>query len=168
VAFRPQWAALGGGTLIGAASVRFHLIDRIDEWVPAKRVRARKLTSYSEDYWEQTEAGLLMPAPFLWEALCQAGSWLIMISTDRRKRAALLSIGSVDWLGEVGPGAVLEMVGECESFGEETAVVSGHVSSDGVKVLEAKDIMCALIDAGDLADLDDTERLQKMLTRVED
>jgi 3-hydroxyacyl-[acyl-carrier-protein] dehydratase len=74
----------------------------------------------------------------------------------------------VDWLGEVGPGAVLEMVGECESFGEESAVVSGHVSSDGVTVLEAKDIMCALIDAGDLADLDDTERLQKMLTRAED
>lgn len=148
--------------------MRFHLIDRIDEWEPAKRVRARKLTSYSEDYWEETENGLLMPAPFLLEALCQAGSWLIMISTDRRKRAALLSIGSVDWLGEVGPGAVLEMVGECESFGEESAVVSGHVSSDGVRVLEAKDIMCALIDAGDLADLDDTERLQKMLTRAED
>ena len=36
---------------------------------------------------------------------------------------------------------------------------------DGRPVLEAKDIMCALIDAGDLADLDDTERLQKMLTR---
>jgi len=35
-------------------------------------------------------------------------------------------------------------------------------------VLEAKDIMCALIDADQLADLDDTERLQKMLTRAED
>jgi 3-hydroxyacyl-[acyl-carrier-protein] dehydratase len=148
--------------------MRFHLIDRVDEWEPAKRVRARKLTSLSEDYWEQTENGPVMPAPFLLEALCQAGSWLIMISTDRRKRAALLSIGSVDWLGEVAPGAVLEMVGECESFGEESAVVSGHVSADGVTVLEAKDIMCALIDAGDLADLDETERLQKMLTRAED
>jgi len=148
--------------------MRFHLIDRIDAWEPAKSVRARKLTSFSEDYWEQTENGPLMPAPFVLEALCQAGSWLIMITTERRKRAALLSVGSVDWLGEVGPGAVLEMVGECESFGEESAVVSGYVTCDGVRVLEAKDIMCALIDAGELADLDDTERLQKMLTRAED
>jgi hypothetical protein len=31
--------------------------------------------------------------------------------------------------------------------------------------MEAKDIMCALIDAAELADLDDTARLQKMLTR---
>jgi hypothetical protein len=34
-------------------------------------------------------------------------------------------------------------------------------------VLEANEIMCALIDADTLADLDDTERLQKMLTRAE-
>jgi hypothetical protein len=41
------------------------------------------------------------------------------------------------------------------------------VTSDGRPILEAKDIMCTLIDADDLADLDDTHRLQKMLTRSE-
>jgi 3-hydroxyacyl-[acyl-carrier-protein] dehydratase len=51
---------------------------------------------------------------------------------------------------------------------DEVAVVSGKVTVDGSPVLEAKDIMCALIDADQLADLDDTERLQKMLTRAED
>ena len=40
-------------------------------------------------------------------------------------------------------------------------------NAGGSSVLEAKDIMCALIDADQLADLDDTERLQKMLTRAE-
>ena len=39
---------------------------------------------------------------------------------------------------------------------------------DGETILEASDVMCALIDADTLADLDDTERLQKMLTRAED
>jgi hypothetical protein len=34
--------------------------------------------------------------------------------------------------------------------------------------MESKDIMCALIPAGDLADLDDTARLQKMLVRVKE
>jgi 3-hydroxyacyl-[acyl-carrier-protein] dehydratase len=147
--------------------VRFHLIDRVDSYEPSKSVRARKLTSLSEDFWEEDDGGgLAMPHPFVLEALCQAATWLIMISTERAKRAALLSIGSVDWHGAVRPGDVLEMVGEVGSFGTETAVVSGHVSVDGQTVLEAQDVMCALIDADTLADLDDTRRLQEMLTRA--
>lgn len=148
--------------------MRFHLIDRVDAYEQSKSVRARKVTSLSEDYWEKDEGGeLAMPPPFVLEALCQAATWLIMITTERAKRAALLSIGSVGWHGEVRPGDVLEMVGEVGSFGAETAVVSGYVSVEGRRVLEAQDIMCALIDADTLADLDDTKRLQGMLTRAE-
>jgi 3-hydroxyacyl-[acyl-carrier-protein] dehydratase len=148
--------------------VRFHLIDRVDEWEPAKSVRARKVTSYSEDYWEGEGDDLTMPPPFVLEALCQAGTWLIMITTDRKKRAALLSVGSVEWHRDVRPGDVMVMEGTCDSFGEDTAVVSGRVTVDDELILEASDVMCALIDADTLADLDDTERLQKMLTRAED
>jgi 3-hydroxyacyl-[acyl-carrier-protein] dehydratase len=147
--------------------VRFHLIDRVDSFEQSKSVRARKVTSLSEDYWEQDDGRLAMPPPFVLEALCQAATWLIMISTERAKRAALLSIGSVDWHEHVRPGEILEMVGEIGSFGSETAVVSGHVSVAGRTVLEAQDIMCALIDADTLADLDDTKRLQDMLTRAQ-
>lgn len=148
--------------------MRFHLIDRVDSYEPSKSVRARKVTSLSEEYWEEDgEGGLVMPPPFVLEALCQAATWLIMISTERAKRAALLSIGSVDWHGDIRPGDILEMVGEVGSFGSETAVVSGQVSVEGRTVLEAQDIMCALIDADTLADLEDTKRLQDMLTRAE-
>jgi 3-hydroxyacyl-[acyl-carrier-protein] dehydratase len=146
--------------------MRFHLIDRVIEWEPGASVLGRKLTSRSEEFWEQDGDDLRMPPPLVLEALCQAGTWLVMITTDRRKRAALLSIGSVDFLAEVRPGDVLELHGRVESMSDEVAVVSGHVTADGTTVLEAKDIMCALIDAGDLADLDDTERLQTMLTRA--
>jgi 3-hydroxyacyl-[acyl-carrier-protein] dehydratase len=147
--------------------VRFHLIDRVDSWEPKKSVRARKLTSRSEDYWEEVGGELRMPPPFVLEAFCQAGTWLIMISTERRKRAALLQVGSVTWHREIRPGDVLVMEGETSSFGDQTAVLSGRVTVDGETVLECDDVMCALIDAGDHADLDDTERLQKMLTRAE-
>ena len=58
------------------------------------------------------------------------------------------------------------MEGRIETMSDETGIVSGQVTTDdGRKVLEAADIMCALIDADRLADLDDTERLQQMLTR---
>jgi len=147
--------------------MRFHLIDRVDACDPGKAVRARKLTSYSEDYWEERGGELRMPPPFVLEAFCQAGTWLIMITTERRKRAALLQVGSVAWQRDVRPGEVLTMEGEVDSFGEETAVLSGRVTVDGETVLECEHVMCALIDTGDLADLDDTERLQKMLTRGE-
>ena len=147
--------------------MRFHLVDRVDSWEPNTSVRARKVTSLSEDYWEETDGGLVMPPPLILEALCQAGTWLVMISTDRRKRAALLSIGSVDFLGDVRPGDVVELEGTVDSMGDEVAVVSGRATVDGQAVLEAGEIMCALIDADTLENLDDTQRMQNMLTRTE-
>ena len=51
--------------------VRFHLIDRIDEFEPARRVRGRKVTSHSEEFWEDAGDGPVMPAPLTLEALCQ-------------------------------------------------------------------------------------------------
>ena len=145
--------------------MRFHLIDRVDSYEPKRSVRARKLTSYSEEYWEEVDGEPRMPPPFVLEAFCQAGTWLIMISTDRRKRAALLQVGSVTWHRDVRPGEILIMEGECSSFGEETAVLSGKVTVDGETVMECEDVMCALIDGDTLAGLDDTKRLQEMLTR---
>jgi 3-hydroxyacyl-[acyl-carrier-protein] dehydratase len=145
--------------------VRFHLIDRVDAYEPGQSVRARKLTSKSETLWEDTPSGPVMAPPLVLEALCQAGTWLVMITTERKKRAALLSIGDVSFVADVVPGDILIMEGAVESMGDEVAVVSGRVTVDGKTVLEASDIMCALIDAGDLADLEDTRRLQEMLTR---
>jgi 3-hydroxyacyl-[acyl-carrier-protein] dehydratase len=148
--------------------VRFHLIDRVDSYEPERWVRARKLTSYSEEYWEDSEAGPVMPPPLTLEALCQAGTWLIIASTERQKRAALLSIGSVSFLAPVRPGDVLELEGIVDSMSGEVAVISGHGTVDGQRVLEAKDIMCVLIDASDLEDLEATARMQKLLTRAGD
>jgi 3-hydroxyacyl-[acyl-carrier-protein] dehydratase len=145
--------------------MRFHLIDKVVEWEPGASVRARKLTSYAEEFWEEDGDALRMPPPLVLEALCQAGTWLVMITTDRRKRAALLSIGSVEFLDDVRPGDAVDLVGQVESMNDEVAVVSGYAEVDGRRVLEAGDIMCALIDAGELASLEDTERLQAMLTR---
>jgi 3-hydroxyacyl-[acyl-carrier-protein] dehydratase len=147
--------------------MRFHLIDRVEECEPGVSVRARKVTSFSEEYWEEADGELRMPPPFVLEAFCQAGTWLIMITTDRRKRAALLQVGSVTWGRDIRPGEVLVMEGTMSSFGEETAVLSGTVKVDGDTVLECEDVMCALIDGSDLADLEDTERLQKMLSPEE-
>jgi 3-hydroxyacyl-[acyl-carrier-protein] dehydratase len=148
--------------------VRFHLIDRVVSYEPAQSVRARKLTSRFEEYWDDSGGTPVMPPPLVLEAFCQAGTWLIMITTERRKRAALLSIGSVEFLGPVEPGDVLDLEGSMDSMGDETAVLSGRVTVDGRVVLEARDVMCALIDGSDLEDLEDTARMQRVLTRQGD
>ena len=49
--------------------MRFHLIDRVLSYEPSRSVRGRKVTSLSEEYWEDSEAGPVMPPPFVLEAL---------------------------------------------------------------------------------------------------
>jgi 3-hydroxyacyl-[acyl-carrier-protein] dehydratase len=141
--------------------MRFHLIDRIDAYEPSRSVRARKLTSRAEPYWRGGEP--TMPEPLVLEALCQAGTWLVLISTERRLRAALLSVGTVEFRGPVVPGDVLTLEAEVDTMTDEAALVSGRVSVDGRVVLEARDVMCALIDAAELEDLDETARMQARL-----
>jgi 3-hydroxyacyl-[acyl-carrier-protein] dehydratase len=145
--------------------VRFHLIDRIDDYQPGESVRARKLTSVTEELWVGP-ADPVMPRPLILESLCQAGSWLIVASTKGRKRAALLQIGSVEFFSDVRPGDVIELLGEVHSMSDEIAVLSGTACVGARRVLQATDIMCALMDADELEETADTARMQEQLIRV--
>ena len=147
--------------------MRFHLIDRIDAYEPARSVRARKLTSWSENYWDSSDPDPLMPPPLVLEALLQAGTWLIVLSTSGRKRAALAAIGSVAFIGDVRPGDVLAVEGQVETMTEEAAVLSGIVTVDGREVLRAREVMCVLLDAGDLEADQATQQMAALLTRSE-
>jgi len=146
--------------------MRFHLIDRIDTWDAGRTISARKLTSWLEDFWRDEGDGPRMPAPLILEALCQAGTWLIIASTGVRQRAALLSVDGVSFHEPVRPGDVLVLEGTVESMGEETAVLSGTASVNGRTVMKAETVMCALLPAGQLEDTEDTRRMLDRLTRV--
>jgi MFS family permease len=100
------------------------------------------------------------------EALCQAGVWLVVLSTDARLRPALLSIASAEFGGRVSPGDVLDIEGWVESFDDESAVLSGRVSVDGATVLEARDIMCVLQPSERLEELEQTRRMEALLIRA--
>jgi len=146
--------------------VRFHLIDRLDAWEPGQWVHATKLTSRAEDHWEPGPAGLQMPAALIVEAFLQAGTWLVMTTTERRRRAALLSIGELELTEPVLPGDVLELHGTVEAMSDEVAVVSGVGRVGDRTVLVCRDVMCALIDAETLEDPTDVARMQDVLTRA--
>jgi 3-hydroxyacyl-[acyl-carrier-protein] dehydratase len=148
---------------------RFHLVDGIDAWTPGARISGRKLTSSAEDVWEHTGDGPVLPAPLVLEALCQAGTWLVMLSTDHRKRAALLAVDDARFGGEVRPGDVLLLDAEFTSWSDEAAVLDGTVRAvrpdGGATVLTATGILCALIEATDLDDPSATRRMGERLTR---
>lgn len=145
--------------------MRFHLIDRIDVLKPHHLVWARKLTSHRETHWRDEGRGLEMPSPLVLESLCQAGSWLVMVSTALRLRAVLLSIDEVTFAGPVRPGDVLQLRGVVESFDEERAALSGTVSVDGQVVMRADTILCALRPTAELENVDDVRRMHKQLVR---
>jgi 3-hydroxyacyl-[acyl-carrier-protein] dehydratase len=148
--------------------MRFHLVDRIDKLEHNRQVLARKLTSHREDYWRDYGRGSEMPQHLILEALCQAGTWLVISSTDRRLRAALLSIDSVTFFGPVRPGDLLALEGNVDSINEEIAVLSGTASVAGETVMQAESIMCALIDADRLDSPEATRAMQEQLLRIGD
>jgi 3-hydroxyacyl-[acyl-carrier-protein] dehydratase len=145
--------------------MRFHLIDRIDRIEPNQRVCGRKFTSHGEDYWRDDGRGLEMPPCLVFEALCQAGTWLIMTSTDLSRRAALLSVDSLVFGEAVRPGDVLALEGNVEAWGPETAVLSGFVSVGERTVLTAENIMCALMPATGLQERAAIDRMHQQLLR---
>jgi 3-hydroxyacyl-[acyl-carrier-protein] dehydratase len=143
--------------------MRFHLIDRIDDIRSGESLRARKLTSKSETFWSAGPDGPEMPAYLVLEALCQAGTWLVLESTGRRRRAALLSVGAVEVCSPVYPGEVLSLDVSTSGIGTDTAVVSGTVRVGQRLVLRASDVMCALIEADDLEAPDSTSIMGDLL-----
>lgn len=145
--------------------MRFHLIDHIETWEKDSSIRACKLTSRNEELWDITETGAVMPEPLVLEALCQAGAWLIFLSTAGRQRAALLSIGSVSFQGKVYPGDAIALEGQVMAMGEEVASLSGQASVAGRTVLAAEEILCTLIAPSELEDPAETLRMQHLLTR---
>jgi 3-hydroxyacyl-[acyl-carrier-protein] dehydratase len=146
--------------------MRFHLIDRLDAWEPARRVTGRKLTSVTEEFWRQTPGGPVMPPELVLEALCQAGTWLIMMSTGHRRRAALLTIDQVAFAGDVRPGDVVQLDGVIESWSDEVAVLGGTASVDGRVVMTASGIMCAMLEGERLDDPANTTRMADVLVRA--
>ena len=108
--------------------MRWHMIDRIDVWETDRRLTGRKLTSAAEEFWDVTRDGRpRMPRPLVLESLAQAGTWLLMLSTDHARRGALLSLGEVTFIGDVHPGDVLLLDVAITSFSDDIAVLDGTV-----------------------------------------
>lgn len=143
--------------------MRFHLIDRIDAYEPGAWIRGRKLTTPTEEYWDTTAGEPLMPPELILEALCQAGQWLLIATTDARRRGALISVGEAHFLSPVRPGEVITLEARVESLDEESAVIAGEASVGDRLVLRADGVMAVLVAGEDFEDPDSTRRFLRDL-----
>jgi 3-hydroxyacyl-[acyl-carrier-protein] dehydratase len=146
--------------------MRFHLIDRIDSWEPQQRISGRKVTSAAETFWRDLGGHPGMPPELVLETVCQAATWLIMLSSQFGKRGVLLAIEEVTCPGDVVPGDVLMVTAVARSMTSEAAVFDGSVTVEAHPVLRAVGLMCALRDAHTLQDTDSTKRMAQQLLRT--
>ncbi|TLS47344.1 3-hydroxylacyl-ACP dehydratase [Streptomyces montanus] len=147
--------------------MRFHLIDQIDDWESGARLRGHKVTTADEPYWSPTPHGPVMPGALVLEALAQAGTWLLLLSTGYKRRAALASAANVRWHDEVLPGDVLDLDVRFVSFDETAVTLDGTVRVGDRTVLEATGVMCAALASDQLEDPADTELMGRQLLRTE-
>ncbi|MFE6920998.1 hotdog domain-containing protein [Nocardia sp. NPDC057663] len=148
--------------------MRFHLIDRIDSWEAGRSATGRKLTSAAETYWVSAVSGArIMPPGLVLEVACQTASWLLLLGSDFRQRAALLSVDEVCHLAAVVPGDELVVEVRVAALTGEAAVIDATVRVEGDPVLTAAGIMCALLAAENLDDPAATARMGRTLCRKE-
>jgi 3-hydroxyacyl-[acyl-carrier-protein] dehydratase len=146
--------------------VRFHLIDRIDSWSAWEAVAGVKLTSPADAIWRTGPGSEPYMAPALvLESLCQAGTWLLVLSSEQQQRATLASIGAVRFSGRVRPGDVLSLEGRIDSRADDAVMFSGEARVAGRVVMVASEILCALFPAEKLQDPDSTALLARVLER---
>lgn len=143
--------------------MRFHLVDRIDAWAPWESLTAHKATSRSEAYWRGGVHGPEMPVGLLTESLCQAGNWLLLLSSGYERRGALLKVGSVTAYSRIVPGDELCLRVEMVSLREDSAVLEGSVTVRDRCVLRASSIICTIL-SGEL--FDDPENTARMGSRM--
>ncbi len=89
--------------------MRYHLIDRILEIEPGRRIVAVKNLSAAEEYLADHFPGFpIMPGVLMLEAMTQAGAWLIRLSEDFAHSIILLkSARGVRYANFVEPGKQL-------------------------------------------------------------
>lgn len=147
--------------------MRFHLIDHIESWRPWETITAHKLTSHAEAIWRRDADGEPHMAPALvLESLCQAGAWLLILSSENRQRATLASLGFVRFTGRVAPGETVSLEGRIDSHSDDAVMFSGVAHVHGRHVLAASEILCALFPGGELEDPATTSALASVLTRT--
>ena len=120
--------------------MRFSLIDRIDDLVPAERIVAVKALSMAEEYLADHFPGFpVMPGVLMLEAMTEAGAWLIRATEDFAHSMVVLKEAKAVKYGHfVEPGQTLQVMAEVVSQTERETTLKTRGSVDGRTTVGAK------------------------------
>lgn len=118
--------------------MRYILLDRIEQFEPARRLRAVKTVARSEDYFADHFPGQpVMPGALLIECMAQAGTAMLELSEDLRIKALLVMVERAKFRALVRPGDSLAIDVTLTSRDGAWARVNGTVHVRGRAVADA-------------------------------
>lgn len=119
--------------------MRYLLIDRIQRLEFNKQVQAIKNVALSEDVFSDHFFGFpVMPGALLIEALAQAGTVLLEVSSNFEKKAILVMVDEAKFRTLVRPGDQLSVVGTVLSSDGDFVQMDGAVSVAEHRVMTAR------------------------------
>jgi 3-hydroxyacyl-[acyl-carrier-protein] dehydratase len=146
--------------------VRFHLVDRIAEAEPRRRLVARKCVSLLDPVLDVSAcAGPSLAHTVAVECLAQASAWLILLTTDFAQRGILGGFRRITFGRPAPVGSHLDLVTEVEDWTEEGVMFDCVAACDGETVVQVEGALCLLIEAGTLEDPEQTRRHYELLRR---
>jgi 3-hydroxyacyl-[acyl-carrier-protein] dehydratase len=113
--------------------MRFHLVDRILEVEPGKRLRAAKHLTLGEEYLaDHFPTFPVMPGVLMLQLLVEAGAWLLRVSDDFAHAVTVLrEVKGLKYNNFMQPGQTLEAVVELVKRDGPAVVLKGKGTTSG-------------------------------------
>ena len=120
--------------------MHFHLVDRILDVEPGRRLRAVKFLTLGEEYLaDHFPSFPVMPGVLQLQTLVEAGSWLMRLTEDfARSVWVLREVRAVKYGALVSPGQRLELTVELMNTDGPTAKFKGRGEVSGVQSVSAQ------------------------------
>ena len=108
--------------------MRFHLIDRIDDWDAGKSLRAKKFLALGEEYLADHFPGFpVMPGVLMLQAVVEAAAWLWRVTTDYQHPVIVLrDVRNVKYGTFMQPGRRMDVVVDLTKHDGDTATFKGQ------------------------------------------
>jgi 3-hydroxymyristoyl/3-hydroxydecanoyl-(acyl carrier protein) dehydratase len=144
--------------------VSFYFVDRIFDIESGKSAQGIKNVTKSESYLYATpRLGRFINPAIISEAVMQLTSWLIVYSSDFKKKPVVLRIDQCDYLDLVRPGDQIYMEVKIEEYEENIYLAQGTAKVADKLVLKATD--CHAM-AMDITDFNDPEAVRKQFASI--
>jgi 3-hydroxymyristoyl/3-hydroxydecanoyl-(acyl carrier protein) dehydratase len=137
-----------------ASSRTFSLVDRIFSVEPGARVRGHfAVPSSISDF----------PPSLVVEAVGQLAAWSAMATLEFRKRPVAGIAGSVEMLGEVGPGEHLDLAVDIDSVDAEAVSYSGQATCNGKTLVRLQNCVGPMMS---VEEFDDPQSLRERFAQL--